>query len=278
MNDARQLYLATYGRIDTIDNLIKKCQMYYCCWKYWHSAKNHGLALAVVVAYGMYIECASEPLAMTAFGIDRAEINVLSFHDFRDKASGQGLAYSPLQRQYPGDSAMRAVTRRSATQRRNSPRKAGRPKKTTATASTRSSSRSSDAPIVTPQDLKLATRYRLKSRLCGDLTAFNHHIKEKVNMKHHKVCAYCGEKAYTMCTVCPDQPALHFFPSKGPSAGKTCFLDYHNNVCFGLARQDFTGVLGKRKSEWSPPSERKKQENAKHIKKLEFEEAEAINH
>jgi hypothetical protein len=30
MNGARQLYLATYGRINTIDNLIKKCQMYYC--------------------------------------------------------------------------------------------------------------------------------------------------------------------------------------------------------------------------------------------------------
>jgi hypothetical protein len=46
MNDARQLYLATYGRIDTIDNMVKKCQMYYCCWKYWHSTKNHGLSLA----------------------------------------------------------------------------------------------------------------------------------------------------------------------------------------------------------------------------------------
>jgi hypothetical protein len=69
MNDARQLYLATYGRIDTIDNMVKKCQVYYCCWKYWHSAKNHGLSLAVVVAYGMYKECASETLAHTAFGI-----------------------------------------------------------------------------------------------------------------------------------------------------------------------------------------------------------------
>jgi hypothetical protein len=63
MNDACQLYFATYGRIDMIDNLIKKCQMYYCCWKYWHSAKNHGLSLAVVVTYGMYKECTSEPLA-----------------------------------------------------------------------------------------------------------------------------------------------------------------------------------------------------------------------
>jgi hypothetical protein len=67
MNDARQLYLATYGRIDTIDNLINKCNMYYCSWKYWHSAKNHGLALAVVTAYGMYKECVQETLARAAF-------------------------------------------------------------------------------------------------------------------------------------------------------------------------------------------------------------------
>ncbi len=82
MNDARQLYLTTYGRIDTLDNLINKCGIYYCCWKYWHSAKNHGLSLAVVVAYGMYKECASEPLARAAFGIDPDDIELLSFHDF----------------------------------------------------------------------------------------------------------------------------------------------------------------------------------------------------
>ena len=53
MNDARQLCLATCGRIDTIDSLINKCNMCCCCWKCWHSAKNHGLALAVVTACGV---------------------------------------------------------------------------------------------------------------------------------------------------------------------------------------------------------------------------------
>jgi hypothetical protein len=118
MNDARQLYLATYGRIDTIDNMVKKCQVYYCCWKYWHSTKNHGVSLAVVVAYGMYKECASETLARAAFGINPDEIDVLSFHDFRDKLSAQGLSYSPVQRRYPGDSAMRPVTRMTETQQK----------------------------------------------------------------------------------------------------------------------------------------------------------------
>ena len=62
-NDARQLYLATYGRIDTLDAYINWCRMYYHSWKYWHTAKLHGDALAVVVAYDMYCECAKETAA-----------------------------------------------------------------------------------------------------------------------------------------------------------------------------------------------------------------------
>jgi hypothetical protein len=279
MNDARQLYLATYGRIDTIDNLIKKCQIYYCCWKYWHSAKNHGLSLAVVVAYGMYKECASEPLARAAFGFepDDEPFQLLSFHDFRDKLSGQGLAYSPLQRRYPGDSAMRAVTRLSMTQQKRmfknkneERRKPGRPKKKDDEEQDKT-----NAHVVKPGQLKIAKRFKVKSRLCGDLTAINHHIKEREQMKHDQVCSYCGEPAYTRCTVCPEKPALHFYPSKGPNMGKSCFLDYHNDCCFGLARRDFPVLLGKRKSEWTPPSEKKKKANAKYIRNLVAEEAEA---
>jgi hypothetical protein len=279
MNDARQLYLATYGRIDTIDNLIKKCQMYYCCWKYWHSAKNHGLSLAVVVAYGMYKECASEPLAREAFGFEPEDpVEVLSFHDFRDKLSAQGLAYSPIRREYPGDSAMRAVTRLSMSQQKKQfknknavARKPGRPKKDEEQAE-------KQAHLVTPSQLKLAKRYKVKSRLCGDLNAISHHIKERTQMKHDQVCTYCGEPAYTRCMVCPEKPALHFFPSKGPNKGKSCFLDYHNDCCFGLARRDFPVLLGKRKSEWAPPTENKKKANAKHVRNLVAEESEATNH
>jgi hypothetical protein len=268
MNDARQLYLATYGRIDTIDNLVKKCQMYYCCWKYWHSAKNHGLSLAVVVAYGMYKECVSEPLARAAFGFEADDpVDLLSFHDFRDQLSAQGLAYSPVNRRYPGDSAMRAVTRLSMSQQKKAykkkdgvARKPGRPKK--------DEEAKDDAHVVTPKQLKIAKRYKFKSRLCGDLTAINHHVKERQQMKHDQVCSYCGEPAYTRCMVCPEQPALHFFPSKGPNMGKSCFLDYHNDCCFGLARRDFPVLLGKRKSDWSPPSEKQIRENAKHIRNL----------
>jgi hypothetical protein len=42
--------------------------------------------------------------------------------------------------------------------------------------------------------------------------------------------------------------------------GKSCFLDYHNDCCFGLARPDFPVLLGKRKSEWMLPSEKRKEQ------------------
>jgi hypothetical protein len=276
MNDARQLYLATYGRIDTIDNLIKKCHLYYCCWKYWHSAKNHGLSLAVVTAYGMYKECASEPLAREAFGIEN-NADILSFHDFRDRLSAQGLGYSPIHRYYPGDAAMRAVTRLSAKQKKvyrkkdDGARQVGRPKK-------RAGAEENDAHVVTPTQVKIAKRYKYKSRLCGDLSAINHHIKSREQMKHEQVCSFCGEPAYTRCMICPEKPALHFFPAKGPNKEKSCFIDYHDDCCFGLARRDFPVLLGKTKKEWSPPSERQKKANGKHIKNIVAEESEATNH
>jgi hypothetical protein len=57
MNDARTLYLGSYYRIDCINLLIQNSRLFYRSWKYWHSPVLHGKALAVVVAYNMYLEC-----------------------------------------------------------------------------------------------------------------------------------------------------------------------------------------------------------------------------
>ena len=44
---------------------------------------------------GMYKKCVTETLAKAVFGIDKDKVKLLSFHDFRDKLSGQGLGYNP---------------------------------------------------------------------------------------------------------------------------------------------------------------------------------------
>jgi hypothetical protein len=97
------------------------------------------------------------------------------------------------------------------------------------------------------------------------------------NLGGRQVCSYCGEPAYTKCMVCPEKPALHFFPTKGPNKGKRCYLDYHNDCCFELVRRDFQVLLGKRRSGWSPPSDKQKKVNAKHIENLVANESKATN-
>jgi hypothetical protein len=40
MNEAWELYICTYGVIDTMDHMVKNCHMFYRTWKYWHAAMN----------------------------------------------------------------------------------------------------------------------------------------------------------------------------------------------------------------------------------------------
>ena len=54
-NEACQLYIGTYSRIESIDRLIKTFRMKYMCWNYWHSPILRSMSIAVVVAYYMYL-------------------------------------------------------------------------------------------------------------------------------------------------------------------------------------------------------------------------------
>ena len=96
--------------------------------------------MALVIAYDMYKECVTEPLAMEAFGIRKEDkIKVLDFHEFRGNCSKGGMDYNPAKQKYPGDQHMRNVTRltlkkrvmlRDSTDGSLSVRTVGRPKRT----------------------------------------------------------------------------------------------------------------------------------------------------
>ena len=86
--------------------------MFYISWKYWHTAKLHVDALALVIMYDMYKECATEPLALEAFGIRKEDnIKVLEFHELRGNCSKAGMEYNLAKQKYPGDEYMRHVRR-----------------------------------------------------------------------------------------------------------------------------------------------------------------------
>jgi len=58
----------------------------------------HAKALAVTVAYDIYLEC-SEGAMQQEWAMEKP----VDFYTFREKLAKQMLAYSPQHRKYPGD-------------------------------------------------------------------------------------------------------------------------------------------------------------------------------
>ena len=287
MNDSRQLYLATYGQIDTIDQYIKQCNIFYVTWKYWHAAKNHAICLALTTAYDFYEELFDEPKARSYFGItgeDTRQAKKLSFHQFRDRLSKQGIAYDPGLRLYMGDERMRKNTnktkeRREGGQKLKTPQhkrarlirgalKAGRPPKD-----------DTRCGVVTPEMLKKAKTV-LKKRFCGSLTKYIQHeesvryLDNKV-YKKGKVCYWCGDYTWSFCGCCQDPVTkeaiyLHHCPRTGKSKGKCCFAHFHNEDGFGLARMD-SDFLGEKKCNWSKPTKKEIREHTAALRDMRIE-------
>ena len=95
MNEARQLYVSMYFKIDCIDHQIKNAERHLYTRKYQHSPMTHAKALDVVVAHDMYLECAE------------GELNELwnirepmKLWEFRENISEKILTYKPTSRLY----------------------------------------------------------------------------------------------------------------------------------------------------------------------------------
>jgi len=256
-NDARLLYLKTYGTIDTIDSMIKRCHIGYRCRKYWHSAMSHRLGLAVVVAYDMYREAATGSLC------DEWKVaRPMGFHEFRDRLSGQMLSYSPTKRAYPGDSQFRAATKQAHKRRLHTNARHGRQKKQGKLSATTVASCGTYA--LSTQEYKEAVA---SGRVSTDLMQLAKHLGSFVRnpTKCGVNCHWCGEKAYTVCAEC--DIALHNFPPKGKQKGKACSIHYHDPHCFGLGRMDCSGkgVPSRQGITWQMPSKAAKKANRQHI-------------
>ena len=270
MNSARELYLSTYSRIDSIDHLIKNCRLKYRSWKYWHSPMLHATALAIVIAYDMYLEVAEGKLNSdwkVTFPVD--------FWTFRDVLSLQMLQYNPKDRTYPGDDSMRVCTKQNKSQRKGKKKSRQELEDDDTDISETASKKGRGRPsVASKQKQKEAQEFKRakygrgdNSRLCGNLSRLDKHIKSvETSLKHPKACKVCGGDAYSVCNVCG--VPLHFIPTKGKHAGKMCFFDYHDDAFFGLARDD-TKLSNAKKSDWAYPSMSKRKENAKKWKEVE---------
>ena len=265
MNEACQLYLATYGRVDTIDSLINCCNLYYCSWKYWHSCKLHVHALGLVAAYDMYKEVVLEGWASFGFASKKeaAKKCHLDFHTFRDRLSFQGLRYQPEECKYPGDRQMRVNTKRGrgSAPKQGEKRARGRPRKTV------TPNGAEDVAVVVGK-VTLAQLDEAKGpngRICGDLTEFLLHKTSLVPVKFSLTCKWCGQGAYTKCGIC-NMPC-HDDPKKGACEGLQCFTHLHNEHRFGLAMTDCK-LVKKKQSDWLEPTPEELVENLRHVQKI----------
>ena len=228
MNESRRLYLNTYGAVDRLDHLIQNCRMGYRTWKYWHAGMLHAKAMAVVVAYDIYLECCD---GLMRAGEWRTE-NPVSFYRFREKLSMQMLQYTPDHRKYPGDERFRTSTQQHKSRRAIS-----------WDVSSGTYVSESGFPVKKSDVLQAHG-----NRLCGDLTELLKHLKSvRTNPnRNSKVCVACGKDCYHCCFECvgPDGKkgvAMHVRPcsKKGKDGEIPCFYHYHDTNSFGLARNDW---------------------------------------
>jgi len=105
MNHSQRVYLTTYNGIDVLDHLLKNARLFYCTWKYWHASKNHALAIAITVAYDIYLEVC-EGVIEVEWKVE----NPVSRWEFQCVLSEQALTYSPKKNLYTGDDKLRANT------------------------------------------------------------------------------------------------------------------------------------------------------------------------
>ena len=253
MNQARDLYLNSYYRIDTIDHLIKNTDMFYRSWKYWHSPMIHGKSLAVVVAYDMYLECCEGNLK-PGWKIDAP----VTFWRFREKLPEQMLQYDARERRYPGDEFMRQSTHQRIRDRpAKRTRRAGRPNKSDGETPGQTPAVSG---VVTMEQIEDAKKKRLNS-----LTEFQRHWdKSRAHRKHPNKCFVCGEDSYHRCEVC--NVPLHGLNSRSKNA-EHCFIDYHNDRFFGLARGD-CALVNTLQRNWCQPTAASRKQNTVHVANL----------
>ena len=91
-----------------MDHMIKYARLFYRSWKYWNLPMLHGKAMAVVVAYDMYLEVA-EVNIRDEWKLDEP----MDFCRCRENLANGMLNYKPSARKYPGGEKMRPSTQHS---------------------------------------------------------------------------------------------------------------------------------------------------------------------
>ncbi len=58
MNEAQETYLKNYSAVEKIDQMLLGWDLTYRSWRWWHAPTRHAKAIAMSVAYSLYLQCA----------------------------------------------------------------------------------------------------------------------------------------------------------------------------------------------------------------------------
>ena len=100
MNEARETYLKNYSAVDKIDQMLLGWDVTYKSWRWWHAPARHAKAIAMSMAYSLYLHCAEGRVDPDW------KVVAVSGPRFRQKMSLQMVQYRASNMQYPGDSKM----------------------------------------------------------------------------------------------------------------------------------------------------------------------------
>jgi len=167
-----------------MDHLIKNCNVSYRTWKHWHAPPMlHAKAMASVIAYDMYKECADGHLRAGEWKLEKP----VSFHCFQETLALQMTHCHPNKRKYPGDEKFLV-----STQQHKKRRLASAFSNSSRSVQSRSPSPANTCPL---SRADFSRENDVTTRLCGDLTPLYYHLEACVPIPNggSKICVLCGE-------------------------------------------------------------------------------------
>ena len=251
MNEARETYLKHYNAIDMADHMIKNAGAKYITFKYWHAPYLHGLALGLVIAYDMYLECV-EGFLDKEWKLPKRKI--MSFQQFRSLLSGQMLAYNPQLNKYMGDETFRTYKKQTKKQR--------------SSLDSNEQTEQEDVPKEFHEEYEKASTGKWP-RCCNSADDMRAHVQsiKKTKGSNRHPCEVCGAATTWRCMLCSKSTALCVFTNRNWN-GLQCVTKYHSHEFFGLSRSDYKNVYCRSVDAWKPPLERACERNKNAINRI----------
>ncbi len=100
MNEARETYLKNYSAVDKIDQMLLGWDFTYRSWQWWYAPTRHAKAIAMSMAYSLYLQCAEGTVD------PEWKVTPVSGPRFWQKMSLQMVQYKCSNLHYPGGEKM----------------------------------------------------------------------------------------------------------------------------------------------------------------------------